>query len=120
MQEGVLLGPCAVRLFEIRTHGLNILRVLRPGGRPHDVIACQMTLLIQEHLPRGGTKRLGEHVDCLGIVGIAADSGGARVELPPQRRGRVGQLGVAGVISGKCSVREMATKSPLVARHDYI
>jgi hypothetical protein len=29
-------------------------------------------------------------------------------------------LGVAGVISGKFSVREMATKSPLVARHDYI
>jgi TnpA family transposase len=30
------------------------------------------------------------------------------------------QAGVAGVISGKFSVREMATKSPLVARHDYI
>jgi hypothetical protein len=28
--------------------------------------------------------------------------------------------GVAGVISGKFSVREMAPKSPLVARHDYI
>ena len=28
--------------------------------------------------------------------------------------------GVPGVISGKFSVREMATKSPLVARHDYI
>ena len=30
------------------------------------------------------------------------------------------QFGVAGVISGKFSVREMATKSPWIARHDYI
>jgi hypothetical protein len=30
------------------------------------------------------------------------------------------QAGVAGVISGNFSVREMATKSPLVARRDYI
>ena len=28
--------------------------------------------------------------------------------------------GVPGVINGKFSVREMATKSPLVARYDYI
>jgi len=30
------------------------------------------------------------------------------------------QSGVPGVISGKFSVRKIATKSPSVARHDYI
>jgi hypothetical protein len=30
------------------------------------------------------------------------------------------QLGVPGVISGNFSVGEIATTSPLVARHDYI
>ena len=48
---------------------------------------------------------------------VARDEAQAGLELVSKL---THELGVPGVISGKFSVREMATKSPLVARYNYI
>jgi hypothetical protein len=97
---------------------------LRPFGvrqqYPPDFCASVSGLL--NHLIRQDEERRGER-DPERLRRLAVED---QRELGGLLHGQVGRLGpfedfgVPGVISGKFSVREMATKSPLVAVYDYI
>jgi DNA invertase Pin-like site-specific DNA recombinase len=63
---------------------------------------------------------LGRQVGFRALCDGAIDTTTASGELVFHIFSALAQFGVPGVISGKFSVREMATKSPLVSMHDYI